>query len=232
MPDKQITIGEIRKRQGELCWNLFVELRKELVESQKIRAQITGVKITAVGAGIVAIAANKDKGVPQQLLVIPAFAAIFFDLLINSYSFSIHRIGTYCRDHLERVLKMSYALGPDKLLNQSKEEKFQLWQEFLGTGKYRHGFSQLADIGLTGLAVAIASLSLNAQSGRLHFIFLLVLVLFFCFDIWIVVKIGRSHGKTIKVGDVFQDLKITTQRAKNWLIRRKNRNDQQPTENQ
>jgi hypothetical protein len=215
MPNGQIAIGEVQKRQGELCWNLYVELRKELVESQKIRSQIIGVKITSVGAGIVAIAANKDKGVPQQLLVIPAFAAIFFDLLIHSYSFSIHRIGTYCRDHLEKVLKMSYALGPDKLPNQPKGAEFQLWQEFLGTGKYRHSFSRLANLGLTGLAVGIPTISLWTQySWSYFFTSLSILLLFFYFDIWVAVKVSKTRGVAIEVGDAFRWLMIPIQLAK------------------
>ena len=60
-----------------LAWNLFVELRKELVESQKIRAQVIGFKITFVSAAVGLIGTNIDR-IPNILLVIPAFAAIFF----------------------------------------------------------------------------------------------------------------------------------------------------------
>lgn len=77
-------------------WQLFVELRKEIVESQKIRAQIIGFKITFISSGIGLIIAGRNT-VPQTLLIVPALAAIFFDFLIQSYSFSIKRIGRYCR---------------------------------------------------------------------------------------------------------------------------------------
>jgi len=58
-----------------LAWNLFIELRKELVESQKIRAQIIGFKITFVSAAIALIGANLDKIIEYEyLLFVPAFA--------------------------------------------------------------------------------------------------------------------------------------------------------------
>ena len=40
----------------ELAWKLYAELRKELVETQKTRAQVIGYKITLVGAGVGTVA--------------------------------------------------------------------------------------------------------------------------------------------------------------------------------
>ncbi len=88
----------------ELALDLMVELRKEIIEAQRIRAQVVGFKITFVSASIGLILANSDK-VPNKLLIIPALAAIFFDLLLNSYSFSIKRIGSYLREYFEPILK-------------------------------------------------------------------------------------------------------------------------------
>src|SRR5579859_6081320 len=84
-------------------WDLFVELRKEIIESQKIRAQIIGFKITFISTAIGLVLASSNRG-SQMTLIVPAFAAIFFDFLIQSYSFSIKRIGRYCRENLEPVI--------------------------------------------------------------------------------------------------------------------------------
>ena len=62
---------------NQFAWDLFVELRKELVESQKIRAQIIGFKITFVTTSVGFVAANIDK-VPSSLLVIPALLLQYF----------------------------------------------------------------------------------------------------------------------------------------------------------
>ena len=88
----------------DFAWQLAVELRKEIVESQRIRAQVIGFKITFVSAGIGLVAAYMDK-LPAQLLLIPAFAAVFFDLLVNGYNISIARIGVYTRKHIEPILR-------------------------------------------------------------------------------------------------------------------------------
>ena len=90
---------------GSVAWDLFVELRKELVALQGIRARVIGFKITLVSAGVGIIVANLKGGVPPALLVVPAFAAMFFDLLMHSYSFSIKRTGYYCRKHLEPLIR-------------------------------------------------------------------------------------------------------------------------------
>jgi hypothetical protein len=87
--------------QADHLWNLFVELRKELVESQKIRSQILGFKITFLTSLIVAISAvyaSKGIGLLESqnsyllqvfvgvLFLVPAFSAIFFDFIIYSYT--------------------------------------------------------------------------------------------------------------------------------------------------
>lgn len=89
---------------SQTIWNLFVELRKELLEAQKIRAQVLGFKFTFVTASLSLLAANIEK-IDKALFVMPAFSAIFFDFIIYSYSFSIKRIGCYTRDYIEPALK-------------------------------------------------------------------------------------------------------------------------------
>ena len=72
-----------QRKTNDFYFNLLIELRKEVIESQKIRAQVIGFKITFVSAGIGVIIANLEK-LPPVLLAVPAFAAIFFDFLIDS----------------------------------------------------------------------------------------------------------------------------------------------------
>jgi hypothetical protein len=129
----------------ELAWNLFSDLRKELVESQRIRTQIIGFKITFVSAAVGVISTNLDK-VPTILLTVPAFAAIFFDFLIHGYAFSIRRIGYYCRKHLEPIFKKEFKLP----------EEFLLWEEFLVKEPYmRQTFAFSGNFGLTVLTCAV-----------------------------------------------------------------------------
>ena len=45
----------------DFAWNLTVELRKELVELQRLRAQVVGFKITFVSTATAVIGANLDK---------------------------------------------------------------------------------------------------------------------------------------------------------------------------
>jgi hypothetical protein len=129
-----------------LLWNLFVELRKETLESQKIRAQVIGFKITLTSAAVGLVVANHDRLSPL-LLTIPAFAAMFFDFLILSYTFSIKRIGLYCRDQLEPIIF-------------THRESFLPWEEFMGRPESRQIFSWFGNMGITTLATIPAVVSL------------------------------------------------------------------------
>ncbi len=129
-----------RERQIEL-WNLFVELRKEILESQKIRAQIIGFKITFISTGVGLVLANSNR-IPQVLLIIPAFAAIFFDFLIQSYSFSIKRIGRYSREHLEPVIFRHFS-----------SDRFLSWEKFMSRSENSQRYSMIGNLGITTLAV-------------------------------------------------------------------------------
>ncbi len=162
------------QEQIDLAWKLIVELRKELVELQRLRSQVIGFKITFVSAGIGVIAANTDK-VPIQLLVIPAFAAIFFDLLITSHSNSIKRIGSYCRNYLESTIR--------EISSWPKEKP--LWEEFLFDAReYRQNLALLGNVGITGLAIAVAVVALFIPfEWRFSLPFLFILAALFIFDI-------------------------------------------------
>jgi peptidoglycan/LPS O-acetylase OafA/YrhL len=133
------------RKKFNLAWMLMVELRKETIDAQRIRAQVIGFKITFVSAGIGIIAANAD-GFQSQLFYIPAFAAIFFDFLIHSYSYSIKRIGYYCRKCLEPKLR-EYSKWP---------ENDPLWEEFMTTKKAKQHLALIGHIGITCLAVIVA----------------------------------------------------------------------------
>lgn len=134
-------------KERELAWNLITELRKETLESQRMRTQVIGFKITFLSAAIGFIYANKDKIPPESfdiLLIIPAFAAIFFDYLIISYSISIRRIGLYCKRHLERQLKDETSM----------HKGFCFWEDFFETKQMRPSLAIFANLGITLLALA------------------------------------------------------------------------------
>lgn len=142
-------MNEIKKSGADVCWNLMVELRKELVESQKIRAQVIGFKITLVSTGVGVIIANLDK-VPVVILVIPAFAAIFLDFLIQSYTFSVRRIGVYCLQYLEPQIRNGSDLT----------SAFKFWEEFMILPRARQYFAMVGHLGITSLTVIVAIASL------------------------------------------------------------------------
>jgi hypothetical protein len=166
----------------EVAWNLFTELRKETLETQKIRAQVIGFKITFVSAGIGLIAANK---LPGLLFVVPAIAAVFFDLLIASYSFSIKRIAYYCRTHIEKRIRGVCVL-PDE---------FPLWHEFLLQKWTEQRLSRYGNIGLTFLAMVPATIALfQTFSLPIFSLALVLLVGLFASDV-------RAQRLALRVAD-------------------------------
>lgn len=108
-------------RNDRLVWDMIVELRKEIVETQKLRTQILGFKITVVSALIGLISAintqpliykmtsgkdsvtisNPDYFFVVMSFLLPAFTSVFFDFISNGCSLRIDRIGLYCRKVLE-----------------------------------------------------------------------------------------------------------------------------------
>lgn len=75
-------------------------------------------------------------------LIVPAFAAIFFDFLIQSYSFSIKRIGRYCRENLEPIM-----------FPKNVGVSFVSWEQFLSSPENRQSYSTIGNLGITLLAV-------------------------------------------------------------------------------
>ena len=164
----------------DFLWRNHSELRRELVESQKIRAQIVGFKITFLGTSIGLILAKLDKS-QYRLLVIPAFAAIFFDLLIESYSFSIKRIGLYCREHIERYLIEQLTLPKD----------FIPWEKFLQQGRNKQRLSMIGNLGITILSYVPAVLVLYRPITIRSVCLLVALALLLVYDIYIFAHVGR-----------------------------------------
>jgi hypothetical protein len=164
--------GEGDARRAELAWNLFTELRKELVETQTLRTRVIGLKVAFVSA-TAAVVTGLGQTDPT-LLVVPAFAAIFFDLLINSYSFSVKRIGWYTWFYIEPLLRTEYSLG----------DATPLWEEFMRWKSVRQYLATVGNVGLTLLVCAAAMVALypfqSAESAALA----AALLLFFGYDAW------------------------------------------------
>jgi len=177
-----------KDKEFERSWNLMVELRKELSETQRMRTQVTGFKITILSAGVGYIMSSGPK---YELLVMPAFSAIFFDFLINVQSLSIRRIGFYCKVHIEPYLKKQSNLPKD----------FPFWEEFMAE-KNSQSLSRIGNIGITiilGIVASIAifeKLSLNYHNYYNHvFVLLIVLLLW---DIYIHIMIATKKFNNVR----------------------------------
>ena len=165
----------------DLAWKLFVELRKEILESQRIRAQIIGFKITFVSTAIAVIVAYLQQ-IPGQLLVIPAFAAMFFDLLISSYSISIKRIGHYLGRHVEPGIRQQ----------ERWPEEQPLWEEYMGRPKPKQWLALIGNLGITSLATLPAVWGLfNPFEAALSIPLLVCLILLGAYDVLVYLRPGR-----------------------------------------
>jgi hypothetical protein len=124
--------------------------------------------------------------------LIPAFAAIFFDFLINSYSFSIKRIGSYIRNELEPILKTGYELPKDT----------PLWEEYLKFPETGQNLSFVGNLGLTLLAITAAVIGLCIPFHPiLSSILLIVLVVLLVFDLRafkIATRFRKDNSEDIK----------------------------------
>lgn len=168
-----------------LAWNYMVELRKEILESQKIRAQVIGFKITFISAGLGLLIGNINR-IPGETFAIPALAAIFFDFLINSYSFSIKRLGFYIRNHIEPAL----------ISRNSCPEDYILWEKFMGNNNNSQYLSIIGNLGITTITVTIA---VSIIIANFHLFASLPLILaivgFFIYDVIAYVKVKKKTFK-------------------------------------
>jgi ADP-ribose pyrophosphatase YjhB (NUDIX family) len=160
------------KQLGEFAWEYYCELRKELVSLQRIRSQIFGFKITFVSAVIGLLIAN-IKNIPPITLTIPAISAIFFDLLIHSYSFSIKRTGFYCKTHLEPLIRDEVEFPSER----------PLWEQFAFSPAAGRNVSLLGSLGITFVALVPAIYGLFKVSDLFVSIpVLIVLLVLFYYD--------------------------------------------------
>ncbi|MBN1186126.1 MAG: hypothetical protein JXB49_27850 [Bacteroidales bacterium] len=134
---------------SDVIWNIYVELRKELIEAQKIRAQILGFKFAFISASFGVIVVKLDT-FDSNILVLPALSAIFFDFIIYSYSFSIKRIGHYIKEQIEPVLEK----------DENVPEGFIMWQKYLLQPKTRQYLSAYGNIGVTFLSILVGIIGL------------------------------------------------------------------------
>ena len=153
-------------------WDLFVELRKELLEAQKIRAQVLGFKITFVSTFVGVLGSIEN--VEKLLFIVPAVASVCFDYIIYSYSFSIKRIGAYVRENIEPQLRKAEYFPKD----------FLLWQEYLTNKKTKQDLVMYGNLGFTILASTPAFYVLYFDCSNLYRVYLVLLVILLAFDVY------------------------------------------------
>lgn len=146
-------------------WDQLGELRKEVIELQKTRAQIIGFKITAVAGGLAILSSLHEK-IPSSVLLLPAFTAIFFDLLITSQSVGIKRIGFYIATELEPFLRRSGA-WPEGVL---------CWEEYMSRHAIKQSYSLVGNLGFT-LLVSVGASTVFAVSSPVYESVPIILVL-------------------------------------------------------
>lgn len=164
----------------DLAKNILIELRKETLESQKIRNQLVASKITIITAIVGIVLGALDK-LPYQLIVIPAFASMFFDFLIVGINISIKRVGYYIRKHIEPNLK-KHANWPDK---------DPLWEEFMDRRGSNHVLSIIGNFGLTFITVLVAIIILISKCNIYSISLIFSIVILFIIDIWAFSLPGR-----------------------------------------
>jgi hypothetical protein len=154
---------------GVFAWTLYMELRKEILERQKLRTQFLGFKIALISAAVGLIGANRDK-TPHldELLVVPAIAAFFFDFMITSYGAAIHRIAFYCREVLEPRIRVGYMLPSN----------FPLYEKYIFANP--QNIANIGNLGLTLLVYLGATVILFLKQSKLlaATVFTLLTVLF------------------------------------------------------
>ena len=139
---------------AEFAWKMITELRIEVREAQKIRAQIIGVKIAFVTASL-GFVVGLEQGQSYDLIVVPALASIFFDYLIISYGISIKRIGYYSRTYLEPKLRSGLSSN-----DPSWPFDDPFWEEAMSLKPMRQHFAGLGNMGLTVAVLVPAILHL------------------------------------------------------------------------
>ena len=157
-----------------LAWNLYVELRKEVLSTQALRSRTIELKIGIVGAAIALFFSKRGDIHDDRFLVLPAFVAMFFDFLIASYSFAIKRKGKYMLNCLERQLR-AYSWPPECLL----------WEEHLSAPEQRQKFSMVANLGFSTLACLPAAYVLLRAPKAVNIAAFVVMSIVFGCVVWV-----------------------------------------------
>ncbi len=137
----------------DLPWQLYVELRKEMLEAQKLREQMLALKVTAVGAGIAVILANTDRA-RLETIAIPALAAVMFDIRIGSLSVGIRNLGAYLEQFVEPQLKS----------NPTWDANMPMWEEHVRNVEHNQLFVLFGSSGFTLFVGTLAIATLIVSS--------------------------------------------------------------------
>lgn len=131
----------------DYAWNMLVELRKEIISSQHLKNQTINFKVTLIATAVGIVVAQE---LPAGLLVIPALAAVFFDLIIDSHVATIRRIGLFTRDQLEPVIRASVKWPSDR----------SMWEEMMAQPRSTVARSLVGNVGLTVIVCAVAFIAM------------------------------------------------------------------------
>jgi hypothetical protein len=161
----------ITKEEYELALKIFEELRKEMVSSQRIRTQIIGFKIAFASATLGLILANFGK-VPNLIFLIPAFASVFFDLIIVSYGFGIKRIAQYMQNNIEPVLS-GYSQWKNEMWEEYINNQSTKWQYLSFIGNF--GFTLV----ISAPALALSYISSTQMENPSLVVLTIIMMCFF-----------------------------------------------------
>lgn len=163
------------QKKAELAWRIMTELRIEIISAQQLRAKAIEIKITFVSVTVGLIMASLGE-LHMSFMVIPSFAAIFFDFLIISYSVSIKRKGYYCRTYIEPKLRQANDWPSNE----------PLWEEFMSRPEEGQILSLIGNLGLTTLVMVPTIFALfDPFKWSVSFPLILALVVLFTCDFWI-----------------------------------------------
>jgi hypothetical protein len=150
----------------EFKWKLFVQIRQEMMEAQRIRMQLISFKITFVSAGIGVVLAY-GKNTLSQLLIIPALGALFFDLFIIAQNYLLDRLSFYCKDAVPE--------------NPIQPVAWESWLSSKPAILFKMG-----SIGITILAITPAYIALAGSFRASTLISLLLLIVLTLFTFYVI----------------------------------------------
>jgi hypothetical protein len=158
----------------DLAWNIYSELRKEILELVELRAKLISAKITFVSAAITIIIGTIEKPYPKWIIVIPPVASICFDFIINSCIIISKKIDLYLRSQIEPILCTEAGFPSD----------VRLWSGYSWSIKVAPLYFPLGNIGVTACFILIAiCVVLVYESFLVSMFCITVLLILFALDI-------------------------------------------------